>query len=92
MRVPLSWLREYCSPAVGLRELELRLTMTGTKVEAVHAHGVTALEHFVVGRVLSAEPHPDADRLTVCMVSLGERLGVQIGRAVLVKPAERDPH
>ena len=45
--------------------------MTGTKVEAVHGHGVGALEHFLVGRVLSAEQHPDADRLTVCTVDVG---------------------
>ena len=45
--------------------------MTGTKVEAVHTHGVAALEHFVVGKVLTAEQHPDADRLTVCTVDVG---------------------
>ena len=42
------------------------------------AHGVSALEHFVVGRVLRAERHPDADRLTVCMVALGEGDTAQI--------------
>ena len=52
--------------------------MTGTKVERLYAHGVTALENFVVGRVLSAEQHPDADRLTVCMVALGEGDTAQI--------------
>ena len=46
--------------------------MTGTKVEAVHHHGVGAVEKFLVGRVLEAEPHPDADRLQVCLVDLGE--------------------
>jgi phenylalanyl-tRNA synthetase beta chain len=71
MRVPLFWLHEYCDPGIGLAELEHRLTMTGTKVEALHTHGVTALEHFLVGRVLTAEQHPDADRLTVCTVDVG---------------------
>ena len=52
--------------------------MTGTKVERMFTHGVTALENFVVGRVLSAEQHPDADRLTVCMVALGEGDTAQI--------------
>ena len=52
--------------------------MTGTYVERVYAHGVTALENFVVGRVLSAEQHPDADRLTVCIVALGEGDTAQI--------------
>jgi phenylalanyl-tRNA synthetase beta chain len=71
MRVPLFWLHDYCDPGIGLAELEHRLTMTGTKVEALHTHGVTALEHFMVGRVVSAERHPDADRLTVCTVDVG---------------------
>jgi phenylalanyl-tRNA synthetase beta chain len=71
MRVPLFWLHDYCDPGIGLGELEHRLTMTGTKVEALHTHGVTALEHFLVGRVLTASQHPDADRLTVCTVDVG---------------------
>ncbi len=49
--------------------------MTGTKVEAIHQHGVPAAEHFVVGRVLAAEQHPDADRLKVCSVDLGDGAG-----------------
>jgi phenylalanyl-tRNA synthetase beta chain len=74
MRVPLPWLREYCDPALDVRQIEERLTMTGTKVEAIHHHGVPAIasSEFVVGRVLSAEQHPDADRLKVCTVDLGE--------------------
>ena len=41
-------------------------------------HGVTALDYFVVGRVLTAEQHPDADRLTVCTVAIGEGDTAQI--------------
>ena len=72
MRVPVFWLRDHCDPPLDTHALELRLTMTGTKVERVFAHGVGALEHFTVGRVLSAERHPDADRLTVCTVEVGD--------------------
>jgi phenylalanyl-tRNA synthetase beta chain len=75
MRVPLPWLREYCDPPLDVHQIEQRLTMTGTKVEAIHHHGVPSAEHFVVGRVLSAEPHPDADRLKVCTVDLGPSQG-----------------
>jgi phenylalanyl-tRNA synthetase beta chain len=71
MRVPLNWLREYCDPPLDVRAIEERLTMTGTKVEAIHHQGVPSVEGFVVGRVLSAEQHPDADRLKVCTVDLG---------------------
>jgi phenylalanyl-tRNA synthetase beta chain len=72
MRVPETWLREYCDPDLDVAGLEERLTMTGTKVEAIHHHGVPSTENFVVGRVLSAEQHPDADRLKVCAVEIGE--------------------
>ncbi len=77
MRVPLNWLREYCDPGLGVEEIEERLTMTGTKVEAIHHQGVGAVENFLVGRVLQAEPHPDADRLRVCMVDLGDAGGTE---------------
>jgi phenylalanyl-tRNA synthetase beta chain len=73
MRVPLPWLREYCDPPLDVRQIEERLTMTGTKVEAIHHHGVPSPDGFVVGRVLSAERHPDADRLKVCTVDIGSQ-------------------
>ena len=78
MLLPTLWLHDYCDPGLDVKVLEERLTMTGTKVERLYAHGVTALEYFVVGRVLSAERHPDADRLTVCIVALGEGDTAQI--------------
>jgi phenylalanyl-tRNA synthetase beta chain len=68
----VEWLLEYADPGLPVKVLEERLTMTGTKVEAVHHHGVGELERFVVGRVLAAERHPDADRLTVCSVDVGD--------------------
>ena len=71
MRVPLTWLAEYCDPQLDVNAVEERLTMTGTKVEAIHHHGVRAVERFVIGRVLACERHPDADRLSVCTVDLG---------------------
>jgi phenylalanyl-tRNA synthetase beta chain len=71
MRVPLPWLREYCDPNMDVQAIEQRLTMTGTKVEAIDHYGVSSAEHFVLGRVLSAEQHPNADRLRVCSVELG---------------------
>jgi phenylalanyl-tRNA synthetase beta chain len=71
MKVPLEWLREYCDPGLDVHGIEERLTMTGTKVEAIHHYGVGAPERFVVGRVLACEHHPNADRLSVCQVDLG---------------------
>jgi phenylalanyl-tRNA synthetase beta chain len=74
MRVPVPWLLEYCDPGLDVDGIEERLTMTGTKVEAVHRQGVGSTENFVVGRVLEAGQHPDADRLKVCKVDLGAAL------------------
>ncbi|HEY2335113.1 MAG TPA: phenylalanine--tRNA ligase subunit beta [Solirubrobacterales bacterium] len=72
MKVPYSWLREHCDPGIDPGELAERLAMTGTEVERVSAIGPPSAEGFVVGRVLSAEPHPNADRLRVCAVDAGE--------------------
>lgn len=71
MRLPLSWLYDYVVPELEPRELATRLAMTGTEVDRIDHHGVDALEFFVVGKVLSAEQHPDADRLRVCVVDIG---------------------
>ena len=71
MKLPLLWLHDYCDPGLSAQELASVLALSGTEVDRVHTHGVTALEHFRVGRVLSAERHPDADRLTVCTVDIG---------------------
>jgi phenylalanyl-tRNA synthetase beta chain len=71
MRVGLDWLYEYCDPGLDARALAHELTMTGTYVEGIEHHGVGALEHFVVGKVLEREQHPNADRLSVCKVDVG---------------------
>src|SRR5581483_5423922 len=72
MRVPLEWLHEYCAPSLDVDALAERLAMTGTAVERIEHHGVGAPENFVIGKVLAAERHPDADRLTVCEVDVGD--------------------
>ena len=72
MRAPLSWLTELCDPGLDPRRLADRLSMTGTEVERVLELGVASAEGFVVARVLSAEQHPNADRLRVCSVDAGE--------------------
>jgi phenylalanyl-tRNA synthetase beta chain len=75
MRVPLQWLTQYCDPGLDVAAIEERLTMTGTKVEAIHHHGVRSADGFVVGAVLSVKQHPNADRLRVCEVDLGASEG-----------------
>ena len=77
MRVSLSWLEEFVDVTLPVPELCERLDMTGTKVEAVHTLGA-AIEGVVVGRVLSKEPHPDAEKLTYCSVDVGKNEPLKI--------------
>jgi phenylalanyl-tRNA synthetase beta chain len=71
VRIPVSWLREYCSPDLSTAEIAERFDLTGTEVARIERAGVGDPDGFVVGRVLEAERHPDADRLTVCRVDVG---------------------
>ena len=75
MRVPLSWLREYVETPASATEIARRLAISTLEVERVIDVGVADadgnLGHFVVGRVVSAEPHPNADRLQLCRVDVG---------------------
>ena len=76
-------LRERRAPP---RELEERLTMTGTKVEAVHHHGVDALEHFVVGKVLE---HASSTRTPTASASAASTSATATRRADRLRRAER---
>jgi phenylalanyl-tRNA synthetase beta chain len=78
MLVPLEWLRRYCDPALSTAEIVERLTLTGTKVERSYRYGPPAPDHYVVGKVLDAVQHPNADRLRVCEVAVGEAEPVTI--------------
>jgi phenylalanyl-tRNA synthetase beta chain len=72
MRVPVSWLRSYCDPGLGVAEIADELAMHSIEVERVSHAGAGSAEGFVLGRVLSVERHPDADRLRVCEVDAGD--------------------
>ena len=72
MKVPYSWLTEYCDPGLSADALAERLAMRTTEVERIGYVGVPSPEGFVVGRVVSVERHPNADRLSVCQVEDGD--------------------
>jgi phenylalanyl-tRNA synthetase beta chain len=72
MLVPLEWLREYCDPPLATEPLAAHLTLHGLKVERTLRHGPPSPDHYVVGRVLEVVEHPNADRLRVCTVAVGE--------------------
>jgi phenylalanyl-tRNA synthetase beta chain len=71
MRAPMRWLRAYCDPPVSAQEAGAELNDAGIELERIDRVGVGALDNFVVGRVLKAEQHPNADRLSVCVVDDG---------------------
>jgi phenylalanyl-tRNA synthetase beta chain len=70
MQFPESWLREFCDPPIATAELAERLTMSGLEVESMRTVA-PPFRGVVVAKVLSVEPHPDADRLRVCQVDVG---------------------
>jgi phenylalanyl-tRNA synthetase beta chain len=72
VRVPFSWLTEYCDPGLAPEEVAELLSMRAVEVERVTRVGVPSTAGFVVGRVASVGPHPDADRLRVCEVETGD--------------------
>src|SRR6266576_3406276 len=76
MRVPLSWLRDYVAVEVPVEQLAERLNISVAGVERIIRRGVADedgnLGLFRVGRVLEAEKHPNADRLQLCRVDIGE--------------------
>lgn len=72
MRVPITWLNEYCDSGMEIDKLAERLAMTGTEVERIVRHGAPTDESFVVGKVLTCEKHPDADKLSVTTVDVGD--------------------
>jgi phenylalanyl-tRNA synthetase beta chain len=71
MKVPLSWLRSYCDPGLAAEEVAERLTAAGLELDRIQRTGVSDPSRFVVGKVLEAERHPQAERLTVCKVDDG---------------------
>ena len=72
MNVSLNWLNDHLDlSGMSLQEIDDLLTFAGVEVEAISRQGVPS-EHVVVAEVKSAEPHPDADKLKVCMVDAGE--------------------
>jgi phenylalanyl-tRNA synthetase beta chain len=71
MRVPVAWLGSYCDPGLPAERIADALTMAGLKLERLHRTGVGDVSGFLTGRVLEAERHPNADRLSVCRVDVG---------------------
>lgn len=100
MKFTLHWLKQHLDTKASLAEICDRLTAIGLEVEAVHDRG-KALAPFIIAHVLTAEKHPDADRLKITTVDTGkEKLQVVCGapncragmKAVLARPGDLMPN
>ncbi len=90
MKFSEQWLRSWVNPSVSRDELVARLSMVGLEVDAV----IPVAGEFsgvVVGEVLSAEQHPDADKLRVCQVSNGAQTFQVVCGAPNVRPGLKIP-
>ena len=77
MKLTLAWLKEHLDTEAPLAAIVEKLTMIGLEVESVADRG-KMLAPFTIARVISAEQHPNADRLRVCMVDTGAGDPVQV--------------
>jgi len=77
MKFSEQWLREWVSPSVSTEELAHRLTMAGLEVDAIE-NVAGEFSKVVVGEVLTVSKHPDADKLKICTVNIGEAEALQI--------------
>ena len=77
MKLTLAWLKEHLATSEPLAAIVDKLTMIGLEVERVEDKAST-LAPFTIARVISAEQHPNADRLRVCMVDTGSGDPVQV--------------
>jgi len=77
MKFTLSWLKDHLDTQASLDEIVETLTRIGLEVEGVEDKAKT-LAPYTVAYVISAEQHPNADRLRVCMVDTGQGAPIQV--------------
>ena len=77
MKLTFGWLEEHLDTARSLDEIAGKLTMIGLEVERIEEKA-KLFAPFVIARVVDAKPHPNADRLRVCMVDTGDGKPIQV--------------
>ncbi len=77
MNLSMKWLKDFIDIDVSPKEFADKMTMSGSKVEKYEIEG-EKISRVVVGKVLSIEKHPNADKLVVCMIDVGEKEPIQI--------------
>lgn len=92
MRVPLIWLRDYVDIQVPVAELAQRLTDAGIEVDSVESTGAGwDRDKVFVGQIVSIDPHPNADRLTLPTVDFGVEKRRVVTGAPNIKVGDRVP-
>jgi phenylalanyl-tRNA synthetase beta chain len=77
MLAPYRWIKDYADVRSDVRALADKMVMTGNGVEQIDYLG-KELKNIVVGRIEKIEKHPDADRLRICRLDVGEDALLQI--------------
>src|SRR5215813_6310196 len=77
MKLTFGWLKEHLATDRSLEEVADKLTMIGLEVERIEDKA-KLFAPFVIARVVEAKPHPNADRLRVCMVDTGDGKPIQV--------------
>src|SRR6201984_1257195 len=77
MKLTFGWLKEPLDTARSLGEIADKLTMIGLEVERIEDKA-KLFAPFVIARVIEAKPHPNADRLRVCVVDPGDAKPIQV--------------
>lgn len=77
MNLSMKWLSDFVKLKVEPRDFSEKMSMSGSKVEGWKIEG-EEIKNVVVGKILSVDPHPDADKLVVCQVDVGEVEPIQI--------------
>src|SRR5947209_2340705 len=71
MKFTLSWLKEHLDTGADVQTIADKLTSIGLEVESIEDAGAR-LKDFTVAEIVSAEKHPNADKLRLCMVATGD--------------------
>jgi len=90
MLVPINWLKDYVDVNVGIDELTEKLTMSGSNVEDVKPLG-KEIKNVVIGRVVKIDRHPDADKLLVTQVDVGDKVLQIVTGATNLKDNDKVP-
>lgn len=91
MNLSLKWLKEFVDIGnIAPRDFSEAMTMSGSKVELFEIEG-GQIENIVVGQILEIEKHPDADKLTVCQVDIGEKKVQIVTAATNIKVGDYVP-